>query len=1205
MIKAAEKLLGRATVRWVALCALACGLFVPRARAQFDQGAITGVVNDSSGAVIVGAQVTATNTDTGLATEAKTNKNGIFTIQPLKIGHYTVSATAAGFETVNREKLQLDVQQRLNVPLTLRPGAASDTVTVSTAPPLLQSGSGEVGTVVSTEMINATPLNGRNWVYIAQLTPGVVPASGGAARGGGTGDFFANGQRATQNNFVLDGVDNNVNIDDFMNGQSYNMRPPPDALAEFSVATSNYSAEFGHSAGAVVNASIKSGTNQIHGDLWEYFRNTALDARDWNATTVPTYHQNQFGATLGFPLWRKKLFYFGDAEANRIVFGSVRTLTVPTPLMRQGNFTELFNPALTGRSAPNPVYQPNSAGTQPLTCGTPTPGQTTTNILCPNQMSPVALKLLSYFPAPNANGGKTYNNYNVTLNDTNNTFQWDQRLDWNISDHDQTYARFSYNHQIGYNPPPLGPVLDGGSNTGGFQGTFDTNLGESLMASETHIFNPNLTNEARFGYNWGDYGFLQQNSTVNVAAQVGLGGIPFDGTAEPNGGLPLFTMTRISNFGSRADLPSIERQNVYQILDNVTKILGSHSLKFGVQFESIRTSISQPYVPRGRYHYGAYYTANPNVANTGWDVADLLTNNMLNAELSPDSNVGYFRWYRSAYAQDDWRATQKLTLNLGLRYDYFQPIQNKAGDIANLVLSSPRNAIANGSGTYQISSRSQSKAIPPAFLALLASQNINVQYVDSLSLTNSQKSNFAPRFGFAYQVNPGTVVRGGYGIFFGGIESPGAAELTVNFPWSYNSLVFNSSNCNTPDQGGCPSNATANPETATTLPYPVTLESGFSSYLTNGLANFFSSPSFNSSDVNIKTPYTQSYNLTTEFQLTSNMVGSVGFVGNTARHLYTGLNTNTSSALTNPSVSTSSTQPFTGLGIFNDSVYQGISMYNGLQAKLEKRYAHGLSFLATYTWAHAGDNSTTPGGIESGINPRNTNIIPLKDEFTNSSFDIRNRFTLNGFYQLPFGRNQHFLNHSGLLDEVVGGWATSLTFIAQGGTPFTVSPDSNIAGGGSANAIRIRDPYAPGGIPDVSNPYGDASCPTTTRNRNNWYNPCAFANPRDGSTIPESGPGSLVTDLPTVFSYLGGKSNQIYGPGNERVNMSLFKNFTIFREQYLQLRADAFNLFNHPSFGNPSSTDNSPSGGQITGPQTFQNFTPDARFFQIAGKFVF
>ena len=306
----------------------------------------------------------------------------------------------------------------------------------------------------------------------------------------------------------------------------------------------------------------------------------------------------------------------------------------------------------------------------------------------------------------------------------------------------------------------------------------------------------------------------------------------------------------------------------------------------------------------------------------------------------------------------------------------------------------------------------------------------------------------------------------------------------------------------------------------------------------------------------------------------------------------------------NPGANAAATQSFPNLSEFFLSSYQGESDYNGLQVKVEKRYANGLSFLSTYTWAHAFDDSTTPGGIEGGINPRNTNIIPLVYELTNSAFDVRNRFTFNGFYELPFGRGKRYLHDGGWTNVVAGGWAASLTFTAQTGTPFTVYPDSTTANGGTANAILIRDPFAPGGTPPPSNPY-ISSCPTSVRNRTNWYNPCAFANPLDGSLIPISGPGSQVTGIANATAYLGGKSNQIYGPGYNRVNMSLFKNFATWREQYLQLRVDAFNLLNHPTLGTPYDTSNDSTGGGISSPQVFQNFTPDSRFFQLSAKYVF
>jgi hypothetical protein len=439
---------------WFTLCVCWLSFAAPALWAQGDQGAITGVVQDQTGAVVPEARVTLTNTDTGLVLERKANESGTYVFSPVKIGNYKVSAGAPGFQSTIRENLHLDIQQRLNVVLALQPGEISQTITVSSAGPLLETQASAVGQVVSTETINNTPLNGRNWVYIAQLTAGVAPPFGNT-RGSGTGDFVANGQNAEQNNFILDGVDNNTSLIDFLNGSSYVMRPPPDALAEFNLQTSNYSAEFGHSAGAVMNASIKSGTNQVHGDLWEYFRNTNLDAINWNAKTTPPYHENQFGATLGFPILKNKLFYFGDTEANRISIGNTGTYTVPTPLMRQGNFSELLNTTLTGAAQPIQLYQPGSAGAQTLSCN----GQN--NVFCANQLNTVATKILSMYPQPNANGGKLLNNLVENVSTLNNIYQWDQRLDWNITQKDQAFARFSYFHQIAVNNLPLGPILDG------------------------------------------------------------------------------------------------------------------------------------------------------------------------------------------------------------------------------------------------------------------------------------------------------------------------------------------------------------------------------------------------------------------------------------------------------------------------------------------------------------------------------------------------------------------------------------------------------------------------------------------------------------------------------------------------------------------------------------------------------------------------
>ncbi len=334
--------------------------------AQMDQGAITGTITDATGAVLPSAQVTLTSTETSLVLHAQTDASGVYVFSPIKIGRYEMSVSAPGFSTTTQQNIVVEIQQRLELNVQLKTGSETQTVTVTEAPPLLQTEEGSTGQVIEAKTINDTPLNGRNWVFIAQLTAGVAPASG--ARGQKGGDFNANGQRAEQNNYIMDGVDNNVNVVDFFNGASYVVRPPPDALAEFKVQTGSYSSEFGHSAGAVVNASIRSGTNQIHGDLWEYIRNDAFDVREYFQGTSPIakYRQNQFGATLGFPIIKDKLFFFGDVEANRIVFGQTNSgLSVPTAKERTGDFSELLNTALSGRSANPPSTVINPATGKP------------------------------------------------------------------------------------------------------------------------------------------------------------------------------------------------------------------------------------------------------------------------------------------------------------------------------------------------------------------------------------------------------------------------------------------------------------------------------------------------------------------------------------------------------------------------------------------------------------------------------------------------------------------------------------------------------------------------------------------------------------------------------------------------------------------------------------------------------------------------
>ena len=1176
------------------LCLLGILLINRAAMGQVDQGAITGIVKDTSGASVPNAAVTVTNPDTGFVLQGTSNGSGVYVFSPLKIGTYALSATAKGFGTTRQENLHLDAEQRLFVVMTLKPGAVTETVTITEAEPLLQTQDSAVSQVISAKEINDTPLNGRNWVYIAQLTAGVAPPLGNT-RGSGSGDFVANGQRAEQNNFILDGVDNNTNLVDFLNGSSYVMRPPPDALSEFSLQTSNFSAEFGHSAGGVMNASIKSGTNHIHGDVWEYLRNTNLDAINWNAgpnAKVPPYHQNQFGATLGLPIWKDKLFYFGDIEANRISISNPTPINVPTALMKQGNFSELLDGTLTGVGAPTLLYEPNSADiAKPLTCN----GQQ--NVLCPNQINAVASNILNLYPAPNANNGKTYNNYIVNLGTSDKIVQWDQRLDWNIRSSDQAYARYSYLHEIKTNGLPLGPVLDGS----GYGGQYDTNLAMNFMGSETHIFTPTLTNEFRFGYNWGVFNFQQPNA-FNPTANSSLGLGPQQPNLKPGQyGLPSgYVNGTIQQWGSSGI--SRESQNVYQILDNVTKIWGNHSLKFGVSFQAVRFYYIYAPADLGQYHWDGQFTGVPGVANTGSAVADMLVDQENYAAVSQSPNVNDAQWYDAAYAQDDWKLTPKLTLNLGIRYDYFQPYKENSGAQANFVVTGPLG-IGTGSAVYQLPKSQQNINLGAPFLSILAKDNVSVQYVDNDRLVKGQKTNFAPRIGFAYQAQPTTVVRGGFGIFYGGLQSEGNGNLGANFPYS-NQASFYAPTCSTEN---CPSLAAQG----------ITLQAGLEPSIGAGLQTFVSQPGFHSIDSEVKTPYTMNYSFGVQQEISRNLAATISYVGNVSRHLEMYYAPNTAPGLWRPGTNTNPFNPFPDLGGVGQIHYGGVSTYNSLQTKLEKRYSHGLSFLATYTWSHALDDASDAGGLFTAIGDRNQALIPFIDELTNSVFDIRHRVTINGNYELPFGKGKAFLNHSRWVDETIGGWASSLTWAAQTGVPFTVSPNVSTAANGGARAIVVRNPNSGGGTPDQTNP-SLTSCPAEVHTKLNYINPCAFRNPVPGETIadathpvgsvnPDGVPvlyAAPVTDKATAIALLGGVQNNVYGPGYYQVNMSLFKTFPTWRQQNLQFRADAFNILNHPTLGTPNGSMNA-NGGLISGPKFFQNNTPDARFFQLSLKYVF
>ena len=1175
----------------------ACCFLLPTASyAQVDQGTIAGVVRDTQDKVIVGATVTLINNDTGLTLTRETGASGEYSFAPIKIGTYTVTAGFAGFVTTKREDVRVDVGQILELNFSLRAGAATETVTV-TAQEELQTEQASTGQVFSSKVIDDMPLDGRNYVFAAQLTTGVAAPNQGFRQVAGAGDFTANGGRVSQNDFVLDGVDNNSNMQDFLNGATYAVRPPPDALAEFKVESSDYSAEEGRGTSAAINAALKSGTNQFHGSLWEYFRSDRMAARDYFDTATNAYHQNQFGATVGGPIWRNKAFFFGDAQGTYIstYVPPSGNQTVPTALERTGDFTEMLDPGNTTHLGSIALYQVggnvtlspgggDAVGFAPryLTCNG------VQNVICsPN---PVAEKILNLFPKPNAGGAhQVFNNYTVPATaSTINTTQFDARVDYNFSQKDQMFGRYSYMNNPSDFTPPLG-ILDGGGFGSDGQ---DSNYGKSGVFSETHFFSPTLFNEFRLGFNWAHAAYLQPGSKENIAAQYGLGGIPFGPSL---GGFPNINFGGyINGIGVPSYEPSDELQNVFQILDNVGKTIGKHTLKAGINFQHVRFYGLQPPDGIGSQNFNGTYTSDPGQPNvvTGSGVADFLLDLMNNSSLNTVTPFTDLHWYYAAFVNDDWKVTSRLTLNLGIRWEYTQPIRELHNLQSNFY--GTYAGMNQGTGVLLIPSSQRSFPIASNLATTLAADNISIQYTSNDYLVNPDRINFAPRLGIAYMLDPKTVVRAGGGLFYGGLENIGLGLNLANNEPFFVSSSFNPVPDVCQDVLGtvtCPTNGE-------------TLETGFGAAATSpaALAAASGIGTIYANSQNAKTAYTVQYNLSLQRALTNSISFTLGYQGNQSRHLRSSYNANTYPGFVPRGADGQLYSPFHDFNVVNVAP-EGIGRYDSLQAKIDKRYSNGLYFLGGYTWGHCLDDAFGPIGQSAYGGYRNPNLLGFRYDYGSCTQDVRNRATLNAQYELPFGKGRMFADRGGVTDAVVGGWKASLVFQAQSGDPVFLTSTNQ----GGSYPIRIGDPFGTGGTPDPAT-QPNFVCATKTRTLQQWFNPCAFKNP-PRAVLTATDPSNNWINVSQAGLLPAGPKGRVGlpGPGFNEVDMSLFKNFLFHIRDMaptFQLRGDVFNVLNHPSFGNPG-TGLSGANSQAINQTRFSALIPDARVIQVAGRFTF
>jgi hypothetical protein len=1088
--------------------------------AQKDAANIVGTVEDPSGAVVPGAQVTATDVDRGTSFVTSTGGSGNYVAGPLKIGRYSVKVSKKDFKTMVIGPFDLQVGQRREVNVKLELGEVMQSVRVK-AVPALESQNSDLGQVIDNRTILDLPLNGRNFSQLALLSAGIAPAEPGAANEDSFG-FSSNGARAYQNNYLLDGVDNNSNITDLQTGASYVIQPSVDAVEEFKVQTNGYSAEFGRGNGAVLNATIKSGTNEFHGSVFEFFRNDKLDARNFFELKRGAYQRNQFGATFGGPAriphlydGRDHSFFFVDFEGLRIRQERPLQALVPTPAMRVGDFSSQIDyttptgPDCNGR----PTYMGELFNTRlsrldPSSptgiCGVPFGYDASgkpINVIPESLFDPLATSLLKLWPLPNVSTNGVFN-FLTEPKVQENQNNFDIRFDHTFSENDSGFARYSYQVQ-----PSIHPAVFQATGGGGTEASagFDHNFYTSVALSETHIFSPRLANEARLGYNRVDARHLQFDFNNNVSAQLGIPGVPF---GPLNGGLPLLDFADADSIGTPLTLPSLQVQNTYSFSDNLTLIHGKHSLKFGAEIRKEEFTIFQPTAARGHLNFGSTFTDNPaNPGSGGSGVASFLIGLPDFGEITNLHNVDYQRPAYAFYVQDDFAVTPRLTLNLGLRYDLFATIKERF----------------NAQGTYDLSKqtlfvpRGQTAMLPPALAAI-----IPISATASPGLVSADTDNFAPRVGFAYKVADRMVVRSSYGIFYAGYESGGWSNPSPGFnpPFSltqsFQMPCAASSASPAPGQSDC------------SIPG---LNHFFNGFPANSLTNP-SLPQLFELGPHLLSPYMQQWQLSTQYELPLQTILEVAYSGSKGTRLYSFYNANQAAPSADPTAPTAPRRP---LPKIDNAIFQlasdGNSEYHALQVRGERRFSHGLGVLITYTFSHSLDNS-------SSVNLQSRNFSDFRWskfpnwEHGNSDFDVRHRLVLSAIYELPFGRGKRFGAGMGsAVNEILGGWQITGVASLTSGNWFTILDSTS----NFANSDGSQRPDT------VANPNAHPCL------RGTVFNTCAFVDPPLGS-------------------FGNTRKNTVLGPNFRNWDLSLIKNFALPENTSLQFRAEFFNVLNHTNF---------------------------------------
>jgi hypothetical protein len=968
-------------------------------------------VTDPSGAIVQGVKVSITNVDTGIRREAVTNDSGLYEFPLLQPGAYSMIAQKTGFKQTSQSGIRLEVNQTARIDLTMQLGAVSETVEVTAAAPLLESSTSAVGQVVESKAVSDLPLNGRNFAQLAILSPGAIGVGYGPAGTIGSGsrpddtrpgaELMVNGNREMSNNVMLDGVDDN-----FRRNALITVRPSVEAIQEFKMQTNLFGAEQGRSSGATVNVITKSGTNNYHGSAFEFLRNNDLDARNFfnaaGTTAQPPFHQNQFGASFGGPIVHNKIFFFADYEGFRKKQGTVTSVnTVPTVAERSGNF-----------SAVRPIYDPASVTSTPATASGYTRTEFPGDIIPASRFDSVTSRLIQAYPLP-VTSGLTSNQFtNPVLGQQYD--QGDVRVDDSLSAKDTIFARFSRQDTRTQTPSTFGfrnvpgvsiPLNLGNSTT--YAGT-NNQTAYNAVASLTHVFSPTFIMDVRMGFSRFDMHNLDAQAP---SSGPGLGtqlGVPNSNQLPQANGMPIFSPSGYTGIGGPASIPTIRLENTFNPVVNFTNIRGKHTLKFGTSLVRRQIIDYQMNQGNGLFNFDTNFTANPNSpAGTGDGMAGFLLGAY--SSLSQDLQLvwaGYRVLEMGTYIADDWKVTNRLTLNLGLRYEFLPPPVEVADRMMNL---------NNQTGKVMIAGFNTGRHV-----------GINTQY-----------KMFAPRFGFAYQLAHNTVLRGGFGLFFNANGSGGGLYRMHRY------LPFAASDAVTVNE------LSPNyPKVQSGLPLPPSTD--FATVSNNPIGSFLTVPA------NYQNAYAEQFNFGLEHELkASNIVLKAFYLGNLGRHL--DINYNYNQAVPGPGA-IAPRMPLYSIapGVVGDTVTatDGNSEYHALQLTAEKRFSNGLSFMSAYSYAHAIDNvPLQEGGNGEGPIPQDPRYRFL--DRGDSLFDLRHRFTQTLLYDLPFGQGKRFHFGQRWENTAFGNWQVNMILSTQTGLPFAPVLANSVANSGASSRPNL------------------------------------------------------------------------------------------------------------------------------------------------------